>query len=217
GAWGFAHEAFVIADSLGIGGLDVEKIEKTKQSVLAMQEAPAWLLVFSLAATPAIIEELCFRGFLFTAFRNVLTPGRLVVFTAIVFGLFHVVTGNVLLVERFVPTTLLGLILGWIALRSGSVWPGIVMHFTHNALLNLAIKYQDRLGFLGSGSDDRYHLPATWLAVLSTLTLVGMAAVFLATRKPHSGGTAEFISDASPETPGDIAAAAGNETASSES
>lgn len=192
GAWGFAFEAYMIADSFGIGGVNADKLEETKQTVSSLQQAPAWLLVVTLAATPAIIEELCFRGFLFTALQKVLTPGRLVVFTAMIFGLFHVVTGNVLLVERFIPTTLLGLILGWIALRSGSVWPGVLMHFTHNAFLNLVLKYQDSLAFLGGGSEDQVHFPATWLAVLSVVTLAGFAAIYFSTRSGHRGQAASM-------------------------
>ncbi|MCA9135976.1 MAG: CPBP family intramembrane metalloprotease [Planctomycetales bacterium] len=182
GAWGFAHESFVIAKQLGIGGLDVDRIEKTRQTVKALRLAPAWLLVGCLALAPAVIEELCFRGFLFTALRKVLSPGRVIVTTAVIFGLFHVVTGNMLLIERFVPTTLLGLILGWIAYRTGSVWPGVLMHFTHNALLNLATKYQDKLDFLGAGFENQLHLPPSWMAVLTTLTVAGLATVWIATR-----------------------------------
>lgn len=182
GAWGIAHESFVLADQMGIGGLDAERIAKTKQTIEALKIAPAWLLVACLALAPAVIEELCFRGFLFTALSKVLSPGRVIVVTAVIFGLFHVVTGNMLLIERFVPTTLLGLILGWLAYRTGSVWPGVLMHFTHNCLLNLAAKYQDRLDFLGDGYDDKLHLPASWLIVLTTTTLVGIGIVWLASR-----------------------------------
>ncbi|PAY17868.1 CPBP family intramembrane metalloprotease domain-containing protein [Rhodopirellula sp. SM50] len=184
GAWGFAHESFVLAKQMGIGGLDVDRIEKTRQTVEALKVAPAWLLVGTLALAPAVIEELCFRGFLFTALRKVLSPTRVIVTTAVIFGLFHVVTGNMLLIERFLPTTLLGLILGWIAYRTQSVWPGVLMHFTHNALLNLATKYQDKIAFLGEGFENQMHLPASWLIVLSTTTLTGLAVVWFSTRKP---------------------------------
>lgn len=182
GAWGFAHESFVIAKQAGIGGLDFEQIEKTKQTVEALKAAPAWLLIACLALAPAVIEEFCFRGFLFTAFKNVLSPARLIVTTAVIFGLFHVVTGNMLLIERFIPTTLLGLILGWITYRTGSVWPGVLMHFTHNTLLNLAVKYEDHIDFLGDGFDDQLHLPLSWLAVLATITLTGFATVWIGSR-----------------------------------
>ncbi|MCO8125139.1 ABC transporter permease subunit [Stieleria sp. TO1_6] len=184
GAWGFAHESFVLAKQLGIGGLDAERIEQTQQTLDALKIAPTWLLVGCLALAPAVIEEFCFRGFLFSAFGKILSPTKLIVTTAVIFGLFHVVTGNMLLIERFIPTTLLGLLLGWIAYRSGSVWPGVLMHLTHNGLLNLAAKYKDKLDFLGAGYSDQLHLPPMWLAVLSSTTLAGIAIVWFASRSP---------------------------------
>lgn len=196
GAWGIAHESFVFAEKLGIGGLDVEKIEKTKQTVEALKVAPAWLLVACLALAPAVIEEFCFRGVLFSALGKVLSPTKLIIVTAFVFGLFHVVTGNMLLIERFIPTTLLGLILGWIAYRTGSVWPGVLMHFTHNALLNLAAKYEDRISFIGDGFDNQLHLPAIWLISLTTLTLVGAALIWAGTRKSAAGGVVPELAEA---------------------
>ncbi|WP_235034218.1 ABC transporter permease subunit/CPBP intramembrane protease [Roseiconus lacunae] len=182
GAWVFAHELFVLAQQLGIGILDEEKIAKTQKTVENFKLAPAWLLIACLALTPAVIEEFCFRGFLFTSLRNILSPWRTIFATAVLFGLFHVITGNTLLVERFLPTTLLGIILGWLAFRTGSVWPGVLMHFTHNALLELVAKYQDQLTFLGDGSADQWHLPMTWLASLSLVTLAGLATVWFGSR-----------------------------------
>ena len=88
GAWVFAHELFVVAQQLGIGVLDEEKIKQTQKTVEQFKVAPAWLLVTCLALAPAVIEEFCFRGFLFTALKNVLSPWRLIFTTAVLFGLF---------------------------------------------------------------------------------------------------------------------------------
>ncbi len=181
GAWAVAHEAFVIADSLGIGGLNEERIKQTMMVLEAWKQVPPWLLVATLALTPAIIEELCFRGFLFSALSKVLSPTRVIVITSLIFGLFHVLTGNALLIERFVPSTLLGLILGWVAYRSGSVIPGMLMHLTHNGLLELVGRYHESFSFLGSNLDDQSHLPWQWIAIASSIALVGGATVHFAT------------------------------------
>ncbi|MCC9601293.1 ABC transporter permease subunit [Stieleria sp. JC731] len=183
GAWIFAHELYVLAQQVGIGVLDEERIAETQKTVENFKLAPAWLLLSCLALTPAVIEEFCFRGFLFTSLRKIFSPWKLIATTAVLFGLFHVITGNTLLVERFLPTTLLGIILGWLAYRTGSVWPGVLMHFTHNALLELVAKYQDRLTFLGGDAADQVHLPVTWLAGLTVITLLGVGIVFWGTKK----------------------------------
>lgn len=181
GAWGIALESYVLADQLGIAGLKNEQIQRGLKTLELFKDSPPWLLVLTLALTPAIIEELCFRGFLFSSLSNSLSPGRLIVATSLLFGIFHVLTGNVLLLERFVPTTLLGLILGWIAYRTGSVWPGILMHFIHNALLEVVAHYHKELEFLGDGFDGQTHLPLPWLVGASIVALVGLTLVWTAT------------------------------------
>ncbi|MEM9645860.1 MAG: ABC transporter permease subunit/CPBP intramembrane protease [Planctomycetota bacterium] len=194
GAWVFAHEAFVLADALGIRGMTEEKIAQTKKVVDAWKEVSPVLLVATLAMTPAIIEELCFRGYLFSSLSQVLSPAKTVVLTAVLFGAFHVLTGNALLLERFLPSTLLGLILGWVAYRTGSVVPGMVMHFVHNGLLELAARYEDQLAFLGKGFENQSHLPASWFAVGGTLATIGAILVWASTRRgataPSDDGTA---------------------------
>lgn len=187
GVWAIAHEAFVLAEWFGVGGLSEERIAQTRKILQAWKLVPPWLLLATLAATPAIIEELCFRGFLFSSFRKWLSPAKTIAATAILFGLFHVLTGSALLVERFVPSTLLGFVLGWIAYRSGSVWPGVAMHFVHNGLLELVGHYHERLQFLGADFDNQTHLPPTWIAIATTIAVVGLALVWVGTRTKPTG------------------------------
>lgn len=185
GAWAFAHEAFVFADAIGIGGMSADKIEQAQASVEKMREASPLLLLAVFAVAPAVIEELCFRGYLFSSFAKVLTPTRTILVTGVLFGLFHVLTGSALLFERFVPSTLMGLLIGWVAYRTGSVLPGIVIHFVHNGLLNLVIYYQDQLSFLGADFESEGHLPPLWIAGASVIVLVGSALIYQVTRKPQ--------------------------------
>lgn len=182
-AWVLAHEAFIIADLLGIGGLSDEKIASMKSVLDAWTQVPPWLMVLTLAATPAVIEELCFRGFLFSALARFLSPIKVIVITSIVFGLFHVVTGNALLIERFVPSTLLGLILGWIAYRTGSVFPGMALHFVHNGLLNLVGHYHKQISWFSEDFDNQTHLPVPWIAGATVIVIVGLAMVHAGTRR----------------------------------
>lgn len=183
GAWAFAHEGFVIADALGIGGLDEQKLAGAKKTIERMRQANPVLLLAVFAVTPAVIEELCFRGYLFSTLQAVTTPLRTILITAFLFGLFHVLTGNALLIERFIPSAFMGLIIGWVAYRTGSVWPGVVIHFVHNGLLNMVLYYQEQLSFLGEGFDNQSHLPAHWLGIAAILVLAGAGCVWLSSRK----------------------------------
>jgi ABC-2 type transport system permease protein/sodium transport system permease protein len=174
GAWAFAHELFVIAAQLGIGGLEVEKIEAAQRSIDKLRTVSPLLLLAVFAVVPAVIEELCFRGYLFSSLRTVMTPVRTVVITAVLFGVFHVLTGNALLIERFLPSTLMGLIIGSVAYQSGSVIPGMVIHFVHNGLLMMVLYYQQHLSFLGPGFDHQQHLPGSWILIATLLLALGM-------------------------------------------
>ena len=90
--------------------------------------APWLTIVFLMAMIPAICEELAFRGFIFGGLVRENGRLRAVVITALLFGVSHGV------LQQSIAATMMGLMLGWIALRTGSVLPGILVHFTNNAL-----------------------------------------------------------------------------------
>jgi len=182
GLWALAHESFVLTS----GRLDEQRIEMARKTIALLQEVPLGVILLSLAIAPGVIEELCFRGYLFSAFQKVMSPPQTIVLTALLFGLFHVLTGSTLLIERFVPTTMMGLFLGWVAYRTGSVWAGMVLHSIHNGFLNIVGRFKDKLAFLGTVEDELGHLPATWLIVTTLIAVVGLMIVWFATRPTTS-------------------------------
>ncbi|MCI0377666.1 MAG: ABC transporter permease subunit [Gemmataceae bacterium] len=125
-----------------------------------------------LAATfgiQAAVEELYFRGYLFAALRRHMPAWMTITVTALLFGFLHVVMGGAFGWERLLPSTLMGFVLGWVRWRSGSVWPCIVLHVSHNVLLNLAPRL-----FEMSGDE----VSAGWLAAGAVGAAVGSMAVF---------------------------------------
>src|SRR5262249_56297190 len=103
-------------------------------------------VVLCLGVIPAVLEELFFRGYLFSALCAASPPRTAIVVSALLFGLFHLV-GPLLIVERGVTSTLLGLLLGWLAWRTGSVVPGMILHALHNTSL-LLLAYYDTSAWL---------------------------------------------------------------------
>ena len=95
---------------------------------LIPKSMPAWQLLLYIAVLPAICEELAFRGILLSGLRRKLRPAALVVGIGLIFGLFHVT------LYRIAPTAALGMILTAIALMTGSVFPGMLLHAGNNAL-----------------------------------------------------------------------------------
>lgn len=99
-----------------------------------------------------IAEEMMFRGISYHYARRALPAKWAIVFQAVVFGIYHV---NVV---QFVYATLIGLLLGTLRKRSGSIVPGIVLHM----IINLTA----------------YIVPASWIsatpkaAMIAGITLV---------------------------------------------
>jgi sodium transport system permease protein len=93
---------------------------------------PVWQLLLYVAVLPAICEELAFRGILLSGLRRKLRPVGLIAGIGVIFGLFHVT------LYRLAPTAALGMVLTAIALMTGSIFPGMVLHAGNNALGVLA-------------------------------------------------------------------------------
>ena len=85
------------------------------------------LLFISMAVIPGIVEEIMFRGIILTN----LAPygkGMAVVASGLLFGLMHMNP------SQFFYTTVLGIILGYIYLKTRSIWICIIIHFVNNSL-----------------------------------------------------------------------------------
>lgn len=184
GAWAIAHELIVLAQQMGLAVLDEAKLEQAKSVLEQWKTVSPWLLLLTLALAPAVVEEACFRGYLFSAFSNRLTGWQTIWVTALLFGIFHVLAGRTLLVERFLPTTFLGLLIGWLAYRSGSVLPGMLLHLLHNGLLEMVARYHDRFDFLPGSYETSDHLPLNWLVAASICLAVGLGVIWAGTRPP---------------------------------
>ncbi len=78
-----------------------------------------------------IAEEMVFRGGvlrqLLVIFRN-RSPWVAISVSALIFGAVH---GNL---PQFIHATMLGLIIGWLYVRTGSILPGLVLHWVNNAM-----------------------------------------------------------------------------------
>lgn len=144
---------------------------------LNLASIPLWLKLLSLAAAPAICEEFFFRGFLQTSIRSKSSAALAILATGVLFGLFHVIVKDALLFERLLPSTLMGIVLGIVRERSGSVLPGMLLHVLHNGLMLTIAEYEDQLSGYGIGMSTHQHLPTTWL--LYAAVPVAVAGILL--------------------------------------
>lgn len=107
----------------------------SEQAIAAMKpfaeqiSSAPWLgIVLLMALLPAVCEELAFRGFIFGGLVREKGKLRAVILTAVMFGVSHGV------LQQSIAASIMGLVLGWITLRTGSILPCILIHFTNNAL-----------------------------------------------------------------------------------
>ncbi len=83
--------------------------------------------------SPAICEEAVFRGVVMHSFDNGKNKWIAIVVTGLIFGAFHV---NI---WRFVPTALLGIMLGYIVYETDNMIYGALFHAINNAMPLLSI------------------------------------------------------------------------------
>jgi ABC-2 type transport system permease protein/sodium transport system permease protein len=151
---------------------------------------PVGLVITTLAVVPAAAEELFFRGYLLRTFEQRWGGAVSILATAAAFGLFHTFGVSGLTIERLFPSLLLGLVLGFVARSSGSVWPGMILHALNNALLLLLARYKEALVEQQVLSSDSEHVPAIWLGAAAVMTVIGMALVAF---RPVRQGTGDHV------------------------
>lgn len=120
-------------------------------------------LLLVLAVVPGICEEVLFRGFMQTGLVRLMGgAGRGVVLSALLFAAFHLDPW------RFAGVFVLGLFLGLLVVRSGSLWPAVAGHALNN-LLSIVVA--------AVGGEDVPSPPRD--SVPGGLTGIAVAAAFL--------------------------------------
>ncbi len=149
--------------------------------LLGDEPMPLWVVWLVLGVTPAICEELFFRGLVFSGLRR-LGAWPAVLLSALLFGLAHAS------IYRLLPTFILGVLLGVLRWRSGSVVPGMVMHALNNGLIGTLAQRPELaawFGLQGAGG----VLP--WGPVLTaTAVMIGALGVLSLAPPPPASGDA---------------------------
>ncbi|MEX2027792.1 MAG: CPBP family glutamic-type intramembrane protease, partial [Pirellulaceae bacterium] len=170
--WPLAHELVLFS-----GLIDPALLDKVREPAAEIRSISPALLILSVAIVPAVCEEWFFRGYLLGAIRERTSAWSAILLTALLFGLFHVFV-TVILPVRFLPSLTLGIVLGYVCWRTGSVLPGILLHAIHNGLLILMGRYQTQLAQWGFGASETQHVPPLWLAAAAGVALIGLALVW---------------------------------------
>ena len=93
---------------------------------------PLWLLILSSAILPAICEEMTFRGFVFGTLENKYSVVSACIVSGLIFGISHFT------LIQLVVVGFMGMVLAYIAHKSGSIIPGALLHCANNTIALLA-------------------------------------------------------------------------------
>ena len=106
-----------------------EEFSDTSSGLMQLLTGGGVIVTYLVVAfTPAICEELFFRGFVFAGFKSRYRAATAIVLSAVMFGAYH--TSLV----RFLPTTILGIAFAYMLYFSGSLIPSMICHCANNAL-----------------------------------------------------------------------------------
>jgi CAAX amino terminal protease family. len=152
--------------------IDASAMEATQRALAGSDVGMFVLNLVALAITPAICEEMFFRGVMQKFFvDNIRNKHIAILLTAFIFSAIHMQFSGLL------PRFILGAVLGYLFYSSGSLWLSIVAHATNNALVVIAAFI---FGAEVSASPDlsAYANP-WWICAI----VAGLAIAFFAGRK----------------------------------
>ncbi len=91
-------------------------------------KTPLWVSLCVFAVAPGICEELAFRGFILSGLGRSGRTGFAIVGSAVAFGIMHMIP------QQVFNASVLGIVLGLLAVRSRSLFACILFHIAYNSL-----------------------------------------------------------------------------------
>lgn len=111
---------------------------------------PFAVAVLLIALLPAICEELMFRGYMFTAFKQKMSLPKAIFFVSVLFGISH------MSLIKLIPTAVLGAALAYAFHKADSIFASGMMHFLNNTLSVFVLYYGEKIAFL---NDEQLGVP----------------------------------------------------------
>ena len=127
----------LIASAMAVAGAFViepismllpEMSESMKAAMEMMLNGPVWIVLISVSVFAPFFEEWLCRGILLRGLLTKVKPAWAIVISAAVFGLIH---GNL---WQAIPAFIIGLILGYVYYKTGSLKLTMLMHCVNNTL-----------------------------------------------------------------------------------
>ena len=136
-----------------------------------IEKIPAWIFVFSAVIYAPVFEEWLCRGMVLRGLLTRMKPTWAIVLSALFFSIIHM--NPVQGANAF----LLGLILGYVYYKTGSLWLTMFLHFVNNSSAFLRALLPGEDGYILNA------VPMTAYAVMYVLGIVVLVACLMAFRR----------------------------------
>ncbi len=167
-----------------------------EMSKLLLGEAswPLWVVILLIGVLPGVCEEVLFRGLVLTGLRR-LGAARAIGLSALFFGVFHVS------LYRLLPTVFLGIVIGILVWRTGSVFCGILAHAINNGWMAAVARSESLSAWLGLRPGEA--LPGWLIAAGSTVLVLSLILLWQAPafRRPDAEDEGAWEPESGGSTP----------------
>lgn len=125
------------------------------------------------AVMPAICEEMFFRGFILTSFKNNQKSYKgAIIFSGILFGIMHMDF------IRIIPTSILGISFAYAVCKSNSIGVGMFMHFLNNGFAVIVTHMSSKL-VQNVNSSELTYLSISQISVIFIISLMFISLAVL--------------------------------------
>ncbi len=135
------------------------------------------VVLLILGLTPAICEELLFRGLIFSGFRK-LGKWPTIAISALLFAVAHAS------IYRLLPTLFLGFFMGYLVWRTGSIYCSMLFHAVNNGLMATLVHYASDLDRLGVKQST--FVPWQWTLLGGIVLVIGLVILRFVPKPPPS-------------------------------
>lgn len=150
----------------------LEEAQNDMIEKVLLQRGEIWFTLLTLALTPAICEEILFRGYVQRQAERGLGVAGGILFAGIMFGLYHLRPTQIL------PLSVLGLYLAFLCWSTGSLLPAMVVHFANNAFAVILAAYVRARPDLDPSVIEQFDVPWYYI-VLGLVIFIPVAGWFL--------------------------------------
>jgi sodium transport system permease protein len=164
--------------------------EETETLQRVVERPPLLTVLLAIALAPAVCEEVLFRGALLRGLAARIAPAAALGIASAMFAAYHFKPVQML------PTFTLGLVLGALSLRAGSILPAMLAHFLNNAMAIVVHRQESEA--LTRGLADH---PGLALIACGALFLLGVGVAITAPLAPLAAPPAPPAAPPAPPAP----------------